>query len=61
MNRDATIVFTPTRLVPLLIPDQPRTGLHRIATACLTGTAISVTLGCSLARERVRERTRPLS
>jgi hypothetical protein len=32
MNRGATVVFAPTRLVPGPIPDQPGAGSHRFAT-----------------------------
>jgi hypothetical protein len=32
MNRGATVVFAPTRLVPGPIPDQPGAGSHHFAT-----------------------------
>jgi len=38
MNSSATIVFAPTRLVPVHIPDQPRAGTHRLAAVCIAGT-----------------------
>ena len=41
MNSGATIVFAPTRLLPVLIPDQPRTGSHRFATERITGRTIA--------------------
>src|SRR5579863_6449787 len=37
MKRSSTVELTPTRLVPVLIPDQPRTGTHRFAADCIAG------------------------
>lgn len=42
MNKGATVVFTPSRLVPVLIPDQPRTGTHCFAPDCIAGTLMDV-------------------
>jgi hypothetical protein len=42
VNRSGTIELTPIRLVPVLIPDQPRTGTHRLATNCTIGASMSV-------------------
>ena len=39
MNRGATIVFSPTRLVRVRIRGQPGAGSHRFATNCFTGTS----------------------
>ena len=37
MNSSATIVFAPTRLVQVQIPDGPCAGSHRIAPDCIMG------------------------
>ena len=37
VNRGATIVFAPIRLVRGPIPDQPGAGSHRFATGCIPG------------------------
>jgi hypothetical protein len=42
MNKGATVVFTPSRLVPVLILDQPRTGTHCFAPDCIAGTLMDV-------------------
>ena len=39
MNRGATVVFAPIRLVPGRIPDQPRVRSHGFATECLVDDA----------------------